>query len=360
MENIEICNLIKKYFQDAGLKKINEEDKNNIYGIESELKINNIDFTFKITYHKKPGTIIFQVKTHYKFNKRKFSKTLFLADLFNMNSMDIGCIAIDSEIDEINSTSNLYLSNRGVDEIQFKTTLERILIQLQLYHALVQKVDQNDEDPLTVMINFNHRIKLTMKGKTDYHSDFSNQYISDTPKCGPLEDVSEMVIMDMQLCLQNEGLLIINESERLSSTELRSNKIIQSWCKIESGVFQVQALYTPELDTVGFEIRGFSPVKDEYASNYIYLFNWINQIQMKNWWVLYPASNRVLLRGGFVISDGKLDKYQFSKLIKNSIENLKLFYPLVTDQESIGKSVTDSILRFSKDNIIKIGRFNNN
>ena len=166
---------------------------------------------------------------------------------------------------------------------------------------------------------------------------------------------------DIQPCHDcGEGMFIMNEAERQTDTESHFDKIVISWFKIECGVFQIMAFYTPEANIVGLEICGFPPIKDEYAANYIYLFNWINQIQMKNWWILCPASNRVLLRGGFVISDGKLDKYQFSKLIKNSIENLKLFYPLVTDQESIGKSVTDSILRFSKDNIIDTDRFHNN
>ena len=356
----ELCNYIKKYFEEAGFKKVLDENKKYIYRIESELKINSNDFKVEIKHHKKARTIIFQVKTGYNFKKRKTSKSLYLIDLINMNFMNIGCVTVNLEKNKITITSNLYLSNQGVDDYQFKSTLDRIIVQLNLCHELIQKVDRDGKDPLKVISDFDDEIRQAMKSEPEDQPDLADQHFVDIPRSLSFKDDSELVIMDIQICLQDEGMFIMNEAERQTDTESHFDKIVISWFKIECGVFQIMAFYTPEANIVGLEICGFPPIKDEYAANYIYLFNWINQIQMKNWWVLCPASNRVLLRGGFVISDGKLDKYQFSKLIKNSIENLKLFYPLVTDQESIGKSVTDSILRFSKDNIIDTDRFHNN
>ncbi|MCD4675208.1 MAG: hypothetical protein K8S18_04325 [Desulfobacula sp.] len=356
----ELCKDIKKCFEECGFKKIIDENKKEIYLIESELKVNSNDFKVEIMHHKKPETIIFQVKTAYHFNKRIPSKSLYLMDLINMNFMNIGCVAVNLEKSEIIVTSNLYLSDQGVGEYQFKSTLDRIFVQLQLCHDLVQKIDRDGEDPEKVISDFDSEVRQAMESETGQQFNFDNRYFVDIPKCDSFKDNSELVIMDMQLCLQDEGMLIMNEAERQTTTEAHLDKIIISWFKIECGVFQIQAFYTPEANIVGIEICGFPPIKDKNASKYIYLVNWINMMQMRNWWVLCPASNRVLLRGGFVISDGKLDKIQFRKLIKNSIENLKLFYPLVADQESIGKSVSDSILRFSGDNIIDIGRFHNN
>ncbi|MFH2060468.1 MAG: hypothetical protein ABIJ59_16415 [Pseudomonadota bacterium] len=360
MENIKICSSIKQYFQECGFEITNEENTKNIYRLESYLERHGNDFTLEIMHHKKPMTITIQIKTNYKFNKKELSKTLLLVDLINMVSMNIGCVGIDPETNKISITSNLYLSHQGLDECQFKTTLELIFIQMQFCHALVQKVDRDTEDPLKVISDFHYEVRQAMELETGDQFDFADQYFVDIPRGAPFKDDSELVVMDMQLCLQDEGLPILNETERQADTEMRPTKIIGSWCKIESGVFQVQAFYTPEANIVGIEIGGFSPIKDESASNYIYLFNWINQMQMRNWWVLCPEINRILFRGGFVISNGKLDKYQFRKLIKSSIENLKLFYPLVVNQEKIGKNVVDSILRFSGDNIINIGRFHNN
>ena len=355
----KLCKDIKKYFQEIGFKRLDEEDKNGVYRIESELEMDSKNFTVAIMHHKKPRTITFQINSEYRFNKNNFPKTLFIADLINMTLMNIGSIAINLETAEITITSNLYLSNKGVNEYQFKSTLKRIFNQLQLCRDLIQKVDQDNEDPLEVIIDFDDEIWEAMKPKPEDQPDFVDQYFVDIPGRVSLKDDRELIVMDMQLCLQNEGLPIINEAEHQNESKNRSTQIVESWFKFNSQVFRLQALYTPETDIVGFEISGFQPIKDEYASNYIYLFNWINQMQMRNWWVLCPEINQILFRGGFVISDGKLVKYQFSKLIKNSIENLKLFYPLVVDQENVGKDVVDSILRFSGDNIIKIGRFHN-
>ena len=54
----ELCNYIKKYFEEAGFKKVLDENKKYIYRIESELKINSNDFKVEIKHHKKSGKII--------------------------------------------------------------------------------------------------------------------------------------------------------------------------------------------------------------------------------------------------------------------------------------------------------------
>jgi hypothetical protein len=358
MKNIKTCNSIKQYFQECGFEIKNETSNGDVYGIESEMKADKIDFKVKIIHHQKPMTITFQVMAYYKFNKGK-SNTLLLIDLINMVFMNIGGIVINPETNQITITSNQFLSNQGIDEYQFKTTLERCFFQLFSIYDLFESVDLYDKDPMKLIADFGCKVQEAMKPETENQLDSLSKYFVDIPRCGPLKDNSEVVIMDMQLCLQNEGLPITNETERQSDTEHRHTKIVESWCEIESKPLRVKALYTPQSDIVGFELSGFPPVKNDYALNYIYLFNWINQMQMRNWWVLCPEINQVLFRSGFIISNGKLNKYQFRKLIKSSIENLKLFYPLMIDQERIGKDVVKAILRFSEDNIINIGRFHN-
>ena len=47
MKNIKTCNSIKQYFQECGFEIKNETSNGDVYGIESEMKADKIDFKVK-------------------------------------------------------------------------------------------------------------------------------------------------------------------------------------------------------------------------------------------------------------------------------------------------------------------------
>lgn len=357
----ELHKTIKKHFEECGFEIKDEENNKGIYKLESTTMTK--DIITKIIYHKKFDTITVQAKALYSFKQRHLKQIWEMVNIINIHLLRIGNIFVNPETKEFCITAVLYPSNQVCDVDQFYKTLSRVFHHLQACLELIQEVDLNNKSASDVISEFNYWTSLALRSKIYSKSYLMNKYFIYTSEKLALNDATKIIIrdicqcvLDMQECL-HERFPIFNDKHKLKRKQ--ENMPTQYYHKIESTVFQINPVYIPEIDTVGVEFFGFPRVKDDYVSNYNYLFNWANQIQKQNKWGQNRGSNGFGISGNFILSDNKLDKYQFRKLINNTIENLEFLYPLMADQESIGNDVEGSIADFSKANTLKIARFHN-